>query len=129
MVEYYYDAFKVGSFGAKTNKLPKEWWLQSRPYILHKAVRKTFPTKPTLTSAPNMQYQADLMDLQNFKRENQGHAFVLIVIDVFSRQLFAFPLQNKLESPSKRHLPNYFELNMFPSTYKQIKEQNFLIIT
>ena len=97
MVEYYYDTSKSGSFGAKTKKLPKERWIHSRPYTLHKPVRKIFPTKPTLTSAPNIQYQADLMDLQNFKKENQGHAYVLIVTDVFSHHLFAYPLKNKLD--------------------------------
>ena len=35
------------------------------------------------------------MDLQNLKKENRGHAYVLIVIDIFSRQLFAYPLKNK----------------------------------
>ena len=114
MVEYYYDASKVGSFGAKSNKLPKEWWLHSRPYTLHKPVRKIFPTKPTLTSAPNIQYQADLMDLQNFKKENQGHAYVLIVIDVFSRQLFAYPLKNKLGSTVTKAFTKLFRAKHVP---------------
>ena len=96
MDEYYYKPRVPLSFGPKTKRLPEDWWQQSRVYTLHKPVKHKFPTRPTLTSAPNIQFQADLMDLQKYKRKNQGFAYILVVIDIFSRKLFVFPLKNKL---------------------------------
>ena len=97
MNEYYYKPRIPFSFGPKkTSRLPNDWWQKSRVYTLHRPIRHRFPTRPTLTSAPNMQFQADLMDLQKFKRQNKGFAYILVVIDIFSRKLFAFPLKNKL---------------------------------
>ena len=95
MTKYYYKPRVPLSFEPKTKRLPQDWWLKSRVYTLHKPAKHKFPTRPTLTSAPNRQFQADLMDLQKYKRKNQGFAYILVVIDIFSRKLFAFPLKNK----------------------------------
>ena len=96
MNEYYYKPCIPYSFGPKkTSRLPNVWWQNSRAYTLHKPVKRRFPTRATLTSAPNVQYQADLMDMQKYKRQNNGNVYILVIIDVFSRKLFTFPLKNK----------------------------------
>lgn len=95
MVPYYYNPASIFSFGRKTGKLPPQWWKQSRVYTLHKPVRRHFPTRKTLSSTSHMQYQADLIEMIPFARENRGFKYILVVIDIFSRQLWAFPLKNK----------------------------------
>lgn len=39
--------------------------------------------------------QADLIEMQPFKRENRGHRYILIVIDIFSKMAYAEPLKDK----------------------------------
>lgn len=39
--------------------------------------------------------QADLIDMQQFQKENRGYRYILIVIDVFSKKAYAQPLKDK----------------------------------
>lgn len=39
--------------------------------------------------------QADLIEMQPYKRENRGYRYILIVIDVFSKMAYAEPLMDK----------------------------------
>lgn len=39
--------------------------------------------------------QADLIEMQPYKRENQGYRYILIVIDVFTKMAYAEPLKDK----------------------------------
>ena len=41
------------------------------------------------------QWQADLVDMQSFARDNKGIKFLLTVIDVLSKRAWAVPLKNK----------------------------------
>jgi hypothetical protein len=95
MEPYYYQAHLPLSFGAKTRLLPKDWWLKSQVYTLHKPIKRRFPTRATLTSAPHVQYQADLIEMIPYSRENHGNKYILVVIDIFSRRLWTFPLKDK----------------------------------
>ena len=44
---------------------------------------------------PNQQWQADLVDVWRLKKTNDGTAFLLTVIDVFSKRAWCSPLKNK----------------------------------
>ena len=44
---------------------------------------------------PNQQWQADLVDVPRLKKTNDGTAFLLTVIDVFSKRAWCIPLKNK----------------------------------
>ena len=46
--------------------------------------------------------QSDLADLSNFSRENDGYHFLLIVIDCFSKYVWAEPLKNKTGAETAR---------------------------
>lgn len=39
--------------------------------------------------------QADLIEMQPYKRENRGYRYILIVIDVFTKMAYAEPMQDK----------------------------------
>ena len=64
-------------------------------YTLHKPIVRKFSRRATLAPGPNVQAQADLIDVSNIKKHNNGYTFILTVIDVFSRLAFAVPLKNK----------------------------------
>lgn len=71
-------------------------WLETQPtFTLHRAVKRKFPTRSYKTSGPSYQWQADLVDLQQFKKQNKGYSYILTCIDVFSRLANAIPLKSK----------------------------------
>lgn len=62
---------------------------------IHKPARKNFVRCPVILKAIDDLWQADLIDIQKFKRFNQGYAFILIVIDCFSKYAWTAPLKTK----------------------------------
>lgn len=64
---------------------------------IHKQVKyKTLYKRMHHITAPSVGYlQADLMDVSNWTRANNGHSFILVVVDVYSRYAWAFPLKTK----------------------------------
>lgn len=101
MEKVYYDAAHplgfTGDRKALIRLMPNaEKWLQSQPtYTLHKPVRRKFKTRKYRTSAPNRQWQADLVDMQQLKKKNNGYGYILTCIDVFTRFAWAVPLKTK----------------------------------
>lgn len=64
-------------------------------YTLHRRVVRKFKRNPIISSQHLEEGQADLIDIQRYKKENNGNGFILTVIDTFSRQAFAVPVQSK----------------------------------
>ena len=64
-------------------------------YSLQKPPRRTFKRARVEVSGPYEQYDADLADVSNISKTNNGTKFLLVVIDVFSRYLWVEPLMSK----------------------------------
>ena len=64
-------------------------------HSLHRLVRRNFQRSRTVVSVVDDQWQADLIDLPNAKMFNDGHMFMLIVVEKFSNFAWAEPLKNK----------------------------------
>ena len=62
---------------------------------MHKPVRRKFQRWRTIVGGIDHQWQADLIDLQKLKKENEGHVFLLTCIDVFSKYAWVVPLKDK----------------------------------
>ena len=62
-------------------------------YTLHKPRRTRFPTAPTLVFDRDEQWQMELVDMQKLSRRNQGHKYLLTVIDVLSKYAWAVPIK------------------------------------
>ena len=45
---------------------------------------------------PHQQWQADLVDVSNLKKDNDGITFLLTVIDVFSKMGMAHPAEEQI---------------------------------
>jgi len=73
-----------------TNELNK-----LKEYYLYRPAKKSFKRRPIVVHFPFFQIAFDLMDLQKYKQENNGCRYILVVIDCFSRFLYAEPLKNK----------------------------------
>ncbi len=64
-------------------------------YQLHRAVYKQKVVKPILTSGPREIFQVDLIDMSSLEYWNNGHNWILTVIDLFSKHAWAISLKNK----------------------------------
>jgi hypothetical protein len=62
---------------------------QSQPLYIKDRMMHIFAKKP------NERFQMDLVDLLRWKSENNSYAYILNVIDVYSKFCFAIPLQSK----------------------------------
>jgi transposase InsO family protein len=103
----YYDSRHAGAYGG----LRRLWsavkgkgyaytdvkkWLQSQDaYSLHKPARKNFTRSRVLVGGIDQQWQADLVDMQEFAKENEGFRYLLVVIDVFSKYAWVAVLKTK----------------------------------
>lgn len=62
---------------------------------LHRDARKNYPRRKYAMYGISNTLQADLMEMQPYKRENRGHRYILVVIDIFSKMGYAEPLKDK----------------------------------
>lgn len=107
--KYYFDINQPGSYsgvdainrnlrekGIKINKNEIIDWLRNQEeYTLHKPIRNKFKRNQTIVFGVDDTWQADLVDVQKYSKENNGYKFLLSVIDVFSKYAWVVPLLNK----------------------------------
>ncbi|XP_071123129.1 uncharacterized protein [Mytilus edulis] len=107
--KYYYDVGGPASYasaeklyhivnaeGKKVGRYKIRRWLNSQDnYSLQKTPRRSFKRIRVYTTGMNNLWDADLMDLKQFSKENENFKYVLVVVDCFSRYLWLQPLKNK----------------------------------
>lgn len=62
---------------------------------LHRKVVRKFEKRKIITNGIDDLWAADLLILDKYKNENNGQKYLLVVIDTFSKYLFAEPLKDK----------------------------------
>lgn len=122
--QVYYDP-KTGYTGInelarKTKIKPdkvKAFLHQQDVYTLHKPIRKRFPRRKVFVTDIDEQWQADLVDMQEFAKFNENFKHLLTIIDCFSKYAWVIPLKHK----TGEELKNAFELVFL--TRKPVKLQ------
>ena len=80
---------------APTPRQVQSWLLEKCAYTVHRPARRKYRTKSVIVGGINVQLQADLVDMQQWARENDGYRYILLAVDCFSRYAYAQKLQNK----------------------------------
>lgn len=106
----YYDVTDPGGFGGIQKLLraarrqglttidaqkAKAFLDEQATYQKHKAVRKRFERDRIMSYAKNDLWQADLADMQLYRQRNDGYAYILVVVDTFSKVAYARPTKTK----------------------------------
>ena len=73
----------------------KKWLQGQEPYTLQRSVRRRFDRNRVIVSGIGDQFDADLIDMVKFKKDNKGYQYILIVIDIFSKYVWLRALKNK----------------------------------
>ena len=114
----YFDIGHPGGYGGvkaleRATQLPhhqvEQWLREQRTYTLHRPARKRFPTRHYQVSKRDRQWQADLVEMIPFAKQNSGYKYMLTVIDVFSRYAWAVPLKSKSAGEVVRGLKSIFD--------------------
>ena len=58
---------------------------------------------------PDLRYEMDLVDMSNFSRKNGGYNWILMMIDIFNRKLYAYLLKNKDKNSILDALTKFFK--------------------
>jgi hypothetical protein len=102
----------------------KAWLSNQITYTLHKPKRRQFQRNPIVVSGIDKQWQADLVDMQHFAKNNDNYKYLLTVIDVFSKYAFAVPLKVKTGEVTAAALDKIFEKRR-PDTLQTDKGREF----
>ena len=71
--------------------------------------RKNFPTNKIIYNHINEIWSIDLADFSDYKiSDNKGYRCIFIVIDNFSKYLWAIPLRNKYSQTITNEFSNFF---------------------
>lgn len=62
---------------------------------IHKPARINFKRRKVVIKSLNDLFQADLVEMIPYSRENKGYKYILVVINCFSKFVWALPLRNK----------------------------------
>ena len=86
-----------------------EWLMKQEPYTLHRRIVNKFQRRNTIVSESEIQFQADLLDVQSHSKDNDGFRFLLTVIDVYSKKAWVIPIKNKSGSEVAKALDELFK--------------------
>ena len=105
----YYDQKNSGSYSGVNNLYKaaheinpdikrdhvKQYLSKQLAYTLHFPRREKFKRNRIIVASINEQWEADLVDMQTFSRQNGGYKYILTVIDCFSKMAYVRPVKAK----------------------------------
>ncbi|OOZ36869.1 hypothetical protein BOW52_10520 [Solemya elarraichensis gill symbiont] len=113
------DKFKIGL------KDIKQYLSNKEGYSLQKRVQRKFERSHIIVQGIDTQWDADLMDVQNISKFNDGVNFILVMQDIFSRFIFTVPMTHKTASEVSMALKSVFEGGRKPKLLRTDKGKEF----
>ena len=112
MNEIYQSVQSIPSFSAKI----KEFLRTNNLHSVHKRiVKKKFPRRKVITRFPFELFMADLIEYPSDKYVNNGYCYILILIDCFTKMLYAAPMKKKSKEWSADAFESIFrKMDRFP---------------
>lgn len=86
---------------------------------IHKPARRNFERRSVVLKGIDDLWQADLADFQSLKTYNKGFSYVLVIIDTFSKFVWAVPVKSK----TKSEITNAFKFVLINSLRKPVHLQ------
>jgi hypothetical protein len=81
----------------------------SDSYTRHREVKRPTHFNPTFIRTRRKNFQSDLIQLNNYAEHNDGVNFILILIDSFTKKVWAEPLKNKSMTQVTKQFNNIME--------------------
>lgn len=77
---------------------------------IHKPARINFKRRRVILKSLNDLIQADLVEMLPYVKENKGYKYILVVINCFSKFVWAFPLKNKSAQEVTENMEKVFKV-------------------
>jgi len=85
--------------------------------IHRRIVKKIFPRRKIITHFPFQIFQADLIEYPQYTHANNGNRFILVIIDCFSKMVYAAPVKRKSADYMSDAFEKIFQkFNKFPNS-------------
>ena len=97
-----YKAVKSGGKRIISMGNIKKWLKSQETYTMHRKMVRRFKRNRVQVDHIDEQWDVDLMDMNYYAKHNGGTSFILLAIDIFSRNAWAVPLQNKQATTVKK---------------------------
>jgi hypothetical protein len=94
-VNKFWNAIKNDNVYNLTFKQVKNWLRKQEGYVRHRPPPRIFPRQKILMSSLDEQWDADIMDMQKFSKQNGGYKYLAVFIDIFSRYIWVEPMKTK----------------------------------
>jgi len=92
---------------------------------LHKPVRHHFTRRRVVIKGLDDLWQADLVEMIPYARNNKGYKYILMVIDTFSKYLWARPLKNKTATEVSKSMQDILKLGRRPANLQTDQGKEF----
>ncbi|XP_015793694.1 uncharacterized protein LOC107370222 [Tetranychus urticae] len=102
-----------------------EWLKSQLTYTLHKPVRRNFSRNRIIVSSIDEQWEADLVEMQEFAQQNNGYRYIITIIDSFSKYAWAFPIKQKTALAVTKVFTELFKLRK-PVSLRTDKGKEFV---
>lgn len=86
------------------NKMENNNFKRDLVLELHRPARKSFPRRHTILRGLSDLFQADLVEMIPYAKENNGYKYILTCINCFSKEAFCLPLKSKQSSEVARQM-------------------------
>ena len=109
----YTDIRSVPSYSAKINEFLRKNHVHS---VHRRIVKKTFPRRKIIARFPCDIWMGDLIEYPQYKFNNRQYVYILVLIDCFSKKVYAAPMKEKTKQWSVKAFESIFiHLDEFPT--------------
>lgn len=92
---------------------------------LHKPARINFKRRRVILKSLNDLYQADLIEMLPYSKENKGYKYILIIINCFSKFVWAFPIKNKSALEVSKNFEKIFKIQKIDNLQTDMGKEFF----
>ena len=112
LTRLYEDISSAPSYSAKIT----DFLRYNKTHSLHRRiVKKTFPRRRFISRFPFEYFMADLIEYPQFNRQNHGYKYILVLIDCFTKMIYARPMKKKSKEWSADAFESIFKhFDTFP---------------
>ena len=109
----YTDIRSVPSYSAKINEFLRKNHVHS---VHRRIVKKTFPRRRIIARFPCDIWMGDLIEYPQYKFNNRQYVYILVLIDCFTKKVYAAPMKEKSKQWSVKAFESIFiHLDEFPT--------------
>ena len=112
LTRLYEDISSAPSFSAKIT----DFLRHNKTHSLHRRIiKKIFPRRKVISRFPFENFMGDLIEYPSFRHQNRGYKFILVLIDCFTKMIYAVPMKKKSKEWTADAFETIFkEFDQFP---------------